>query len=688
MAKVDLESLNDLQKEAVLYNEGPLTILSVAGSGKTRTLTTKIAYLTEELGIRPGRIWACTFTKKAANEMQERLSGIIGEKADFVKLSTIHSLAFKLWKQGMRSKEPWWECPKILSNEGIAQSALYKFLKKHSFPSKDAKEYLAKISLFKLDRIRPKDVKQRIEANTGYPIRWDKPHELKWEESVYLVYKEYERWKEEKDYIDFQDMLLNCIDLLENPRFESFVSKVQRNCEYLLVDEAQDTNTIAFKIMKIIGDQHRNISIIGDLRQSIYGFQGAKISNAKQFINEYNPKMINLNINYRSSRTIVENANEVIAKSTEVIGEPAITPNPEGERIRLIGNYGLAGEGQNILDLVKHMHDVEGHDWKDIAVLYRIHSQSREIEDQFLLNEIPYVIFSKTSFYNRKEIKDLLCYLEIALHPDKADIKQYKRIANRPVRYITNKTFNEVDDIADDLEIHHSEIFASPWDYISDGQLVNSIEKLMGDITLLRRYINQGKETSEIFRFILESLGYKEWAINEKKMRDVDDDVEMNFESLIGSVHKFKDPQDFLDFVDDIKNKEKKKKDENGNYIKMMSIHASKGKEFPVVIIAGMCNRTYPFYKAVEEGNVDEERRVMYVALTRPKSKLILSNILSRYGKFKVNTSPYLMNMNVNVQRDMEINDIYNEIDFEIHKEMERVIRLPSNVKIELPKGN
>ena len=665
---VALESLNDLQKEAVLHNTGPLAILSVAGSGKTRTLTTKIAYIIEELGVRPSRVWACTFTKKAANEMQDRLEKLIGDKSEFVRMSTIHSLAYKIWRGGMRSKEPWWESPNILSNEGAAQAAMYKYLKENSFQNKDAKEYLGKISHYKLNRKKPQDIKNEIEANNSYPIRWDKPEELPFFHAIYLVYKEYEAWKRRKNLIDFQDMLIHCIDLLEDPRYSDYVEKVQRSCEYLLVDEAQDTNGVAFEIMKIIGDHHKNISIIGDLRQSIYSFQGAKISNIKQFIKDYNPKMINLNINYRSTKRIVENANEVIKYSTEVIGEPAITPNPEGDKIRLIGNYGLIGEGQHILDIVKELKESQGYDWKDIAILYRIHSQSREIEDQFLLNDIPYVIFTKTSFYNRKEIKDLLSYLEIILHPHQCDIKTFKRIANRPVRYITNKAMSDIEDIADDLEISPYKVLESPWDYTSDARLVNQVEKLMGDIIAIKRFAEQEHTTAEIFRFILENIGYKQWAIDDKKVKDADDDVEMNFESLVTSVHKFDRPQQFLDFVEDLKQKEKKKKDENGDYVKMMSIHASKGKEFPVVIVAGMCDRTYPFYKAVEEGNVDEERRIMYVALTRPEKKLILSSILNQYGRFKVKLSPYLHQMNVDINKDMEVEGLYNESDTEIAK--------------------
>jgi DNA helicase-2/ATP-dependent DNA helicase PcrA len=657
MAKVDLSQLNELQKEAVLYNTGPLTILSVAGSGKTRTLTTKIAYIVEELEVRPTRVWACTFTKKAAGEMQERLAKLIGDKAELVKMSTIHSMAFKIWRQGMRSKEPWWESPKILTNEGTAQSHLFKYLKDNNFVYKDAKEFLAKISIIKLSRTTPKDIKNELEASYNEPIPWDNPQKLTWQQALYCVFNEYEKWKVKRNYIDFSDMLLNCINMLEDKRFADYTAKVQNSVEYLLVDEAQDTNGVAFQIMKIIGDKHRNISMIGDLRQSIYSFQGAEIQNMHSFIKEYKPKMINLNVNYRSSKTIVENANEVIKYSREVIGEPAITPNPVGDKIELHGNIELINEGAFILEKIQELKATEDIEWRDIAILYRVHSQSREIEDNFLLNDIPYVIFTKTSFYNRKEIKDLLSYLELAINPYEQDIKVFKRIANRPVRYIQTATLNRVEEIADDLEISPYKVMEEVWDYDLEPREIKQIDQLMGDIVAVKRQVENGKTTQELFRFILENLGYKDWAINDKKVKEADDDIELNFESLISSVHKFYTPESFLDFVAEVKEAEKKKKDENGDYIKMMSIHASKGKEFKYVFIVGMCDRTYPFYKAVEEGKEDEERRLMYVALTRPKERLYLCSILHNMGRFKVRISPYLNQMKVNL-KDMQIHDM------------------------------
>lgn len=643
---IDLSSLNEKQREAVEYNEGPLVVLSSAGSGKTRVLTTKIAYLLEEKSVRPTRVFAVTFTNKAAKEMQERLEKMIGPKADSVRMSTIHSLAYKIYKEGKKRVEPWFEAPKPMINEGRVLSSIYKYCRENQLQFKDAKFYLEEIAKLKMNLITPKQYKKNLEYETPH-IDWDNKRYLGFNEALYLIYVEYEQWKAKRNMLDFNDMLVYCHQMLHDPKYADYVSSLQSRVEYLLIDECQDTNIISFSILKLIANQHRKITLVGDLKQSIYSFQYARIENVREFISEYNPHIINLSVNYRSTKTIVDNANKLISFSPEVIGEAATTPNEVGRPIDLISNDSNISEGEAIYDLIHSMHVNDKVPWKDITVLYRVHSQSRELEDWFLMQDVPYISYAKTTFYRRKEIVDLLAYLKLALDPYEAKIEDIKRIANRPTRYITNKSLDKIDDYADDTGVSPYEILKSVWDQNFYGNEAETLNALANDIDRLRKFSKE-RTTAEIFTYILENLGYKKWAIEDKKGKDdPDNDLELNFESLVSSVEKFPSPVGFIDFVNDMEKKEQLKKDENGDFVKLMSIHASKGKEFKNVIILGVCDRLYPFHMAVNEGNFEEERRVMYVAITRPEKKLFVSEIKDRYGTFKVKRSPFIEQMDI-----------------------------------------
>lgn len=669
---MDLSFLNERQLEAVTYNEGPMAILSSAGSGKTRTIVTKVEYLVKELGVRPSRIWACTFTKNAANEMRERLEPTLGEDANRLKLGTLHSMAYRIYKQGMVSRDPYHKMPRIMTNDFGILMHLYAFCKDQGLPNRDAKGYMQTIANLKLDLITVENFRKF----RPYPDSSGDWVQMEMNEAIHIVYKEYERWMKFKNQMDFQDMLVGCYFMLANPKYTEFTGRLQDRCEYILVDEAQDTNTVSFKILDIMAAKHKKISIVGDLRQSIYSFQGARIENITGYINKYKPMIVDLNINYRSTKNIVNNANVLISHDKSVIGEPAITPNEEGEPIRYLTSHNEEEEADDVFTLVEQFIH-EGYKFKDIAILYRLHSQARAIEDRFLMAEMPYVTFTETTFFKRREIKDVIAYLKIVRDPRGCTIADLKQIANRPTRYIANKTIDKLDDAAFDMGMEIWEamgnIHSSDLPYKEKAQ----ITKLYEDLARLLRLSRNTEKPKEIATFVLKDLGYEEWSIKEKQEKQPDVDLTLNFDAILGTLSHFSDTTAFLTFVEETLQKEKEKKDPNGDYIKMMTIHASKGKEFKKVILLGVCDKMYPFHRAVNEGNTNEERRLMYVAVTRPQSKLYLSAINGEFGRYKVTPSPYLYQMNIgynggsNVGQRIQSSNNYKEDFF---KQLEKSI--------------
>jgi len=637
---MDLSSLNEKQLEAVLYNDGPLAVLSTSGSGKTRTVTTKIAYLISELNYRPSSVWACTFTNKAANEMKDRLEEMLGDKASSIKIATLHSTANRITKFLKQRENPSYKAPTPLFSDAAAFFYFFYWGRKEKLRSLDMKMYLQEIAHCKLNLITLDNFKKHkpyIEDDFEYDFNQD----------LHKVYKQYQSFLRAKNKIDFNDMLVICYQTLIDPKYAMHVERLRERINYLLVDETQDTNLVSFKIIDEIIKDKGYVTIVGDCRQLIYSFQGASMGNIHNFIKTHSPKIIDLNINYRSSKTIVEASNSLIANASGIIGEAAITPNDVGSTIKYMTTYDTGMEGEAVHDLVLRL--VEGGcEYRDIAILYRVHSQSIEVEDQFMLNDIPYLIHTKSHFYFRKEIKDLLTYLKIIVDKDEVDIADLKRIANRPTRYLGNKTMDEFENYCFDNDLNlwsgMQRVFESDLSYREQ----EAIDKLYGSLSGLSILLASGSSTTQLIEYILKDIKYEEWAIKEMKAKNPEADVTLNLDALKTSVGKFETPQEFLDFVaETLELEKKKKKDVNGDYVNMMTVHASKGLEFRYVIVLGVSTRIFPFYRAVEENNEEEEKRVMYVAITRPKEELFLSIIDGRIGRYEVSPSPYVFNMDI-----------------------------------------
>lgn len=640
-----LETLNEHQKEAVLYNDGPLAVIASAGSGKTHSVTTKIQYLVEVMKVRPNRIWAFTFTNKAAEEMGERLEEMVGDDASKLKLSTIHKMAYKILKSCRLASNPTYKMPKPMANTGPVLMHLFAFLKNGNYKTNDAKLMLANISGLKMNLITTKNFKQHVPYN-----EMKDPKRMDDAQVMHEFYKAYQKFLRTKGYMDFTDMLVDCYYELIDPKNSPFVERLQDKCEYVILDETQDTNAIAYKLVKILAKKHNRLFVFGDLRQAIYSFQGADDELTRDFISQYKAKVIDLPINYRSTKTIVESANKLISYQKNVIGVPATTPNEVGDPISFHTHENLGGEAYYIADLIEGLVSSGDYEYRDITILYRVHSQAVQIVNQFMAVNIPHIQFVKTSFFLRKEMKDVITYLKIARDYDKIPLKDIKSIIHKPSRYVSNVALNAVEEYMDDNDATVREALDNVWSLNINSMQSTNLSKAHNQFTTLTRMYKGGSDIKEMIQYICKDsgVGYENWAINDKIEREPDADISMDFDALMGTANEFGTVDEFLEYIDGQIRESRKVKDESANAIKLMSVHRSKGMGFPVVIIAGLTDRTYPFHMAVNEGNSDEERRVMYVALTRAKKKIYLSAIDGRMGRLKVRPSPYLDQMNIN----------------------------------------
>jgi len=632
-------SLNKFQQKVVEHVEGPLAVLSVGGAGKTHSVIEKIKHLITNLEILPSRVWAVTFTNRAAQEMRDRLEGEIS-KSDIkrIKMSTIHSMAYQINKQGMSVVEPYKKMPTILFNSGTAIYHLFKFCKNENLPNKNAHMYMGIISKAKKKLVTTKNFDRFYPY--GKDTRGTESNHIN--RDCHKVFVEYQSYLKKRNMMDYDDMLVNCYNMLINPKYADYVSALQDRIEYLIVDEAQDISSLSYKIFKILIKKHNNFSLLGDFRQAIFAFIGAEPSEALKFIKNSNADLLDIPINYRSTQKIVKNSNDFIRGAKDVIGAEATTPNELGNCIKYFVSKDCTDEAQNITDLVSTLVS-NGNSYKDIFILYRVHSQAVAIEDSFIMNNVPYITYADRNFYLRKEIKDLISYMRIANDPYNADIDHFKRIANKPTRYLSNIVMEKIGDVAfnDDLSVWsiikdcHSYGFLTYNEKAAVDRLYNSFHKLI-------RMCKNNASPFEIFDHILKDIGYEEWCIKDKLEKAPDDDVEMNFDALLSMAQNADTASGFLNLVDDRIAESKKKKDDDGDYVKMQTIHRSKGQQNKIVIVAGACNRIYPFYKSVEENNEDEEQRIMYVAITRPQKELYISAINGELGRFKVRPSPFI----------------------------------------------
>ena len=613
-----LQDLNPVQREAVSAVNGPVMIVAGAGSGKTRVLTYRIAHLIS-IGIPAYRILALTFTNKAAGEMKSRVVSLVGEQSKQVWMGTFHSIFARILR---------------MESERLGFT--------RHFTIYDADDSLGLIKNVQrslglsLQQFNPRAIRSRISAVKNRcitPDEFAKQAADLFEEKTARVYFEYQRRLRAANAMDFDDLLVKPIELFERNR--KILEAYQDRFHYLLVDEYQDTNRAQYRMLKLLAGKRHNICVVGDDAQSIYAFRGAEIRNILDFEKEFpDYTMFRLEQNYRSTKTILAAADHVIKNNVDQIRKNLWTENPEGEQVSLLVCSDDRDEGEEIVHHVQKEVSRRKLELKDVVVLYRTNAQSRSIEDAFRRNGIPYIIVGGVEFYKRKEIKDVLAYLRLIVNP--LDGESLLRIINVPHRGIGVTTVEK-------LKLRADKRKQALWRVIDqlsepDGiDLPESVKKRVGSFaSLIRKYqrLHTELSSSELARALVDELG----ILAELKNEGTPEALSRweNIQELLSAISEFSAEhpdatlETFLEEVSLIADIDKW--DESKNAVTLMTAHAAKGLEFPVVFIAGMEEGLFPLYMSVvDQKELEEERRLFYVAMTRAKHKLYLSTAGLRY---------------------------------------------------------
>ncbi len=617
-----LDELNEQQRKAGEKIEGPLLILAGAGTGKTRTITYRIAHMILERGISPYSILAVTFTNKAAKEMKERVENLVGEEGRRVLLSTFHSFGLKLLRI---------YCSKIGYNPNFTiydtddQKRIIKpIMKKLVIKDKDLTEgkIASVISRAKEDGVSPDDYlsQNRYDGNAVV---------------IAEVYKRYEQELRANNGMDFADILINTNKLLEN---QEILEKVQEKFKYIMVDEYQDTNNIQYQIINKIAQKYKNICVVGDENQSIYGFRGANIKNILDFEKDYKEAtVIKLEENYRSTKVILEAANSVIKNNKRSKEKNLWTRKVTGNRIVLNHSDDGRQEVNFVINEIKKLKK-DGRRYNDFTILYRANSQSRLFEEGLLRENIPYKIFGGIQFYQRAEIKDIIGYLSVI--NNQMDGINLDRIINVPKRKIGDKTVEKIRNYSEENNITYYEGLKSIENIEGIGK--TTVEKIKEFTKIIDALIEESQElpVSEIFNSLLEMINYKGYL--EGNYEDYESRIE-NIEELKTSIVELEKIVDNLSLREYLENvslvSATDDLDEEKEYVKLMTIHNSKGLEFPVVFLVGMEDEVFPNTLKVilDEDELEEERRVCYVAITRAEERLFISWAGFRYVYGKEN---------------------------------------------------
>ncbi len=608
---MNLDTLNETQLEAVKITDGPLLILAGPGSGKTRVITYKIAYLLEQEKAKPWEVLAITFTNKAAKEMKERLHNLIEEDIKGMQISTFHSFGLRVIKEyydffGL-------DRTFTIIDESDSISLIKKIIKELNL---DEKKYIPraiknKISGAKNELLNPEGFK--VFARTPY------------DEDVVKIYKKYEEKLKRNSSVDFDDLLMLPIELFRKDK--EALEHYQNRYKYVFIDEYQDTNEAQYLLSKMISDKYKNICVVGDESQSIYSWRGANYKNILNFEKDYkNAKVILLEQNYRSTKTILEAANSVIKNNKEKKDKHLWTLNGKGSKIKYLRCYDEKDEILNIINTIKKFKS-EGIPYKEMVVLYRTNAQSQSIERGFIENTIPYKVVGSYAYFNRKEIKDLVAYLRL-INNEKDDVSLI-RAMNAPKRGIGAKTIEK-------LELNANENNVSIFDSITSGKEL-AFKNLILDI----KEKMKDKSFVDLVELVLDESGlkdeYKEKTIeNESRLENLEE-----FKSIARNFEDYNPGATLEEFLIEISLiSDVKEASDCDEVVTLMTMHAVKGLEFDVVFITGLEEGLFPHSNSMfDESELEEERRLFYVAITRAKKVLYLTNARSRmlFGQIKSN---------------------------------------------------
>jgi len=611
------EKLNNKQEEAVLHTDGPLLILAGAGSGKTRVITNRIAHLIKDCGVSPRSILAITFTNKAASEMRERIEASLGMDAGGAWISTFHSACVKILR--MYSHLIGYDNNFTIYDSDDQLTVVKNICKNMDIDTKRFKEkwFLSRISSAKDELITPEMFEQ--DAAGDYYL-----------EKAAKVYRAYQKELAKNNAMDFDDLIVKTVELFRKE--PEILDRFQERFRFISVDEYQDTNTAQFRFVSLLASKYRNICVVGDDDQSIYRFRGANIENILSFEKVFpDAKVIRLEQNYRSTKTILNAANAIISNNTKRKVKKLWTQNEEGEKIRLFFVDNPYVEADRVLSQIRNMRR-EGMDLKDFACLYRTNAQSRALEEAFVRESVPYKIVGGVNFYQRKEIKDILAYLK-TIDNGRDDVA-VRRIINVPRRGIGASSINLVQALANERGIN---FFSALSTGISEGLFARAEEKLRGfrDMIDYLRVEAEEVSLSELMEELLDRTGY----IRELKAEDtVESQTRIeNIEELVNKLTAYEEDNDdptlsgFLEEVSLVADIDSW--DAAEDYVSLITIHSAKGLEFPVVFLCGMEDGLFPMNAAIcseDEADLEEERRLAYVAVTRARKHLILTAARSR----------------------------------------------------------
>ena len=611
------DTLNPPQREAVAQTEGPVLILAGAGSGKTRVLTHRIAYLMDEKGVNPWNILAITFTNKAAQEMRERVDKLVGFGSESIWVSTFHSACVRILRRHIDNLG--YDTNFTIYDTDDQKSLMKDVCRKMNIDTKIYKErsLLAQISHAKDELLTPDDMEMK--AAGDYNMK-----------KVASVYREYQAALRKNNALDFDDLIVKTVELFE--KCGAVLEYYQERFKYIMVDEYQDTNTAQFKFISLLAQRYQNLCVVGDDDQSIYKFRGANIGNILGFEHVFpDARVIRLEQNYRSTRNILNAANQVIANNTERKAKTLWTENEEGSKVHFRQFLNAYEEAEYVAGEIGKLKRNGLGNYRDCAILYRTNAQSRIFEEKFIAANIPYKLVGGVNFYARKEIKDLLCYLKTI--DNARDDLAVQRIINVPKRGIGATTLGRVQDYADNMGISLYEALRVAEEVPSIGRSLSKIDGFVTFIQILKSKADV-MTVEEILQEVIDSTGY----VAELEAEDTEESrarIE-NIDELISKTVAYQEAMEeqnqpatlsgFLEevaLVADIDTV-----DPDQDYVLLMTLHSAKGLEFPKVFMVGMEDGIFPSHMTIsygDDGEMEEERRLCYVGITRAMKDLTLT---------------------------------------------------------------
>jgi ATP-dependent DNA helicase UvrD/PcrA len=616
MTSVNTSDLNPSQAEAVTHAGGPVLVLAGAGSGKTRIITERIASLINTSGEHPSNILAVTFTNKAASEMRGRLDRLIGPETRGLWLGTFHSIGLRILKREIKHLNGFRQ-DFVIYDDADQIKLIKACMERLGIGEKELEPRSVRS---KIDRAKNKGIDPGGAGGAGNDI---------YDEKVSGIYELYERELRRLNALDFGDLLYVTVRLFrEKP---DVLRHYQEMYRHILVDEYQDTNHMQYKIVELLSRKHKNIFVVGDDNQSIYGWRGADIANILNFERDFpDARVIKLERNYRSTKTILNAANGLILKNSNRHDKSLWTENPEGEKLHFYLAHDERDEARYVVSQIESEVTRSGYSYRDTAVFFRTNNQSRIIEEELVRKGIPYTIVGGIGFYQRAEIKDVLAYLRVIANP--LDDLSLRRIANVPPRGIGKGTLEKLDELSKSEGVS---LFEAMQKAVKEHTLPTraalSLDKFL---TLMTRLIGfaEKREIGEILDHVLQASGYLDILEKEEEKRENVGEIlnlaaEFEKEAERATLHDFLDSVSLASDVDSY--------NERDDRVPLMTLHSAKGLEFPVIFIIGLEENLLPHFNSARDGQVEEERRLFYVGLTRAKEKVRLTSATKRrvFGK-------------------------------------------------------